>query len=262
VTSNPNRRWLAIGLAVVAIALVAAGALGFSYLFLRDPAPPAVGLATGSPSATASADATASQAGGSAAPPSNAATDDGASLDGTWSVDPSVGSFADLSGSFVGYRVQEELANVGAATAVGRTPDVTGSLVLEGTTISSVEIAADLSTLQSDNNMRDGQLRRQALETGTFPEGTFVLAEPIELASAPADGAVIAVTAVGDLTIHGQTRSVELPLEARVSGDVVTVTGSTEIVFADYGIAQPQSFMVLSITDRGTMELQLQFTKA
>jgi polyisoprenoid-binding protein YceI len=195
-------------------------------------------------------------------PTSSATTGGDAGLDGTWNVDPSVGSFADFSGSFVGYRVQEELANVGAATAVGRTPDVTGSLVLEGTTISSVEIAADLSTLQSDNNMRDGQLRRQALETGTFPEGTFVLAEPIELASAPADGAVIAVTAVGDLTIHGQTRSVELPLEARVSGDVVTVTGSTEIVFADYGIAQPRSFMVLSIADRGTMELQLQFTKA
>ena len=260
-TSNPNRRWLAIGLAVVAIALVAAGALGFSYLFLRDPAPAAVGLATGSPSATASAEATASQAAGSAAPTSTATTGGGAGLDGTWSVDPTVGSFADFSGSFVGYRVQEELANVGAATAVGRTPDVTGSLVLEGNTIRSVEIAADLSTLQSDNNVRDGQLRRQALETGTFPEATFVLTAPIELASVPADGAVIAVTAVGDLTIHGQTRSVELPLEARVSGDVVTVTGSTEIVFADYGIAQPQSFMVLSIADTGIIEVQLQMTR-
>lgn len=264
-TSNPNRRWLAIGLAVIATALVAAGALGFSYLFLRDPAPPAVGLTSGAPAASASADAAASQAGESAAATptaTNAATSDGTSLDGTWSVDPTVGSLADFSGSFVGYRVQEELANVGAATAVGRTPDVTGSLVLEETTVSSVEITADLSTLQSDNNMRDGQLRRQALETGTFPEAVFVLGEPIELASVPADGAVVAVTAVGDLTIHGQTRSVELPLEARVSGDVVTVTGSTEIVFADYGIAQPQSFMVLSIADRGTLELQLQFTKA
>jgi polyisoprenoid-binding protein YceI len=109
--------------------------------------------------------------------------------------------------------------------------------------------------------MRDGQLQRQALETGTFPEATFVLTQPIDLGSLPADGAVISVTATGDLTIHGQTRTVELPLEARLSGDVVTVTGSTEIVFADYGISQPRSFMVLSIADRGTMEFQLQFTK-
>jgi polyisoprenoid-binding protein YceI len=191
----------------------------------------------------------------------SAGTGTTASLDGTWNVDPSVGSFSDFSGSFVGYRVEEELANVGAATAVGRTPEVGGSLTLEGTTITAVEITADLSTLQSDNNMRDGQLQRQALETGTFPEATFVLTQPIDLGSLPADGAVISVTATGDLTIHGQTRTVELPLEARLSGDVVTVTGSTEIVFADYGISQPRSFMVLSIADRGTMEFQLQFTK-
>jgi len=41
----------------------------------------------------------------------------------------------------------------------------------------------------------------------------------------------------------------------------VTVTGSTDIVFADYGISQPNSFMVLSIADHGTMEFQLQLTK-
>jgi polyisoprenoid-binding protein YceI len=259
-----NRRWLAIGLAVVAIVLVVGGAAGFSYLFLRPAAPAAVGLssaspiatdaaATGGPSTDASATAT--------SPVTSAGTGTTASLDGTWNVDPSVGSFSDFSGSFVGYRVEEELANVGAATAVGRTQEVGGSLTLEGTTITAVEITADLSTLQSDNNMRDGQLQRQALETGTFPEATFVLTQPIDLGSLPADGAVISVTATGDLTIHGQTRTVELPLEARLSGDVVTVTGSTEIVFADYGISQPRSFMVLSIADRGTMEFQLQFTK-
>ena len=48
------------------------------------------------------------------------------------------------------------------------------------------------------------------------------------------------------------TKSVEIPIEAQLSGDVVTVTGSIEIVFADYGISQPNSFMVLSIADRGT----------
>jgi len=81
------------------------------------------------------------------------------------------------------------------------------------------------------------------------------------LDSAPADGHVVSVTATGDLTLHGQTNSVEMPLAARLSGDVVTVTGSLEVTFADYGIAKPNSFMVLSIADHGTMEVQLQFTK-
>ena len=42
----------------------------------------------------------------------------------------------------------------------------------------------------------------------------------------------------------------------------VTVTGSIEIAFADYAIEQPTSFIVLSIEDHGTIELQLHFRHA
>ena len=59
--------------------------------------------------------------------------------------------------------------------------------------------------------MRDGQLGRQGLETDTYPTATFVLAEPIELDAAPAEGQAIAATAVGDLTLHGVTQRVEIP---------------------------------------------------
>ena len=239
--------------------------MGFSYLFLREPAPAAVGLSTASPTPSAAAAATtdpSADAGASATPAGGSSTTTGGGLDGTWNVDASIGSFSDFSGSFVGYRVEEELANVGAATAVGRTPDVTGSLTLAGTQITAVEMSADLSTLQSDKSQRDGQLRRQALETDQFPTATFSLTQPIELGSVPADGQVIQATATGDLTIHGVTKSVQIPVEARVAGDVVTVTGSIDILFADYGMNRPTSFLVLSIADHGTMEFQLQFTKA
>jgi polyisoprenoid-binding protein YceI len=250
------------GLAAILIALLAGGAMGFSYLFLREPAPAAVGLSTASPTpsaATATTDPSA-DTGASATPAGGSSTTGG--LDGTWNVDASIGSFSDFSGSFVGYRVEEELANVGAATAVGRTPDVTGSLTLAGTQITAVEMSADLSTVQSDKSQRDGQLRRQALETDQFPTATFSLTQPIDLGSVPADGQEIQATATGDLTIHGVTKSVQIPVEARVTGDVVTVTGSIDILFADYGMNRPTSFLVLSIADHGTMEFQLQFTRS
>jgi polyisoprenoid-binding protein YceI len=257
-----RNRLVLIGLGAILIALLAGGAMGFSYLFLREPAPAAVGLSTASPTpsgAAATATTHPSADTGASASPAGAST---GGLDGTWNVDASIGSFSDFSGSFVGYRVEEELANVGAATAVGRTPDVTGSLTLAGTQITAVEMSADLSTLQSDKSQRDGQLRRQALETNQFPTATFSLTQPIDLGSVPADGQVIQATATGELTIHGVTRSVQIPVEARVAGDVVTVTGSTDILFADYGMNRPTSFLVLSIADHGTMEFQLQFTKA
>jgi polyisoprenoid-binding protein YceI len=263
------RRWLAIGLGALVIAGLVGGAMGFSYLLLREAAPAAVGLSSASSGTAAAATSSASAPSSSAASAGASAAASGASsavaggaLDGTWNVDPSVGSFSDFSGSFVGYRVEEELASVGAATAVGRTPDVSGSLTLEGTTITAAEITADLTTLQSDKTQRDGQLHRQALETDQFPTATFKLTVPIELGATPTDGQVISVTGTGDLTIHGQTKSVQIPLEARLSGGVVTVTGSTPILFADYGMSRPVSFLVLTIADNGIMEFQLQLTHA
>jgi polyisoprenoid-binding protein YceI len=259
--AEPRRSWLRIAIVFAAAAAAAAGAW---YLFGRPAAPSAVGLgavATATPPAIAGArsDPSAAPAGSDA---TVASTGTAGSLDGTWTVDTSIGSFDDFSSSFVGYRVQEELAGVGAATAVGRTPDVTGTLNLDGSAITAVEVEADLTTLRSDSDMRDGQLGRQGLETDQFPTATFVLAEPIDLGAVPVDGGTISVTGVGDLTLHGVTKRVEMPLEARLSDNVVTVVGSLPIAFSDYGMTAPESMRVLSIDENGVMELQLHFSRA
>ena len=266
-----SRAWLLAAVAVLVVAGV--GAAGFVYFFDQSvPAAVSLGSATsptiagGSAGAPAAAVAVASAAPGSSAagstPAAGASAATGASsLDGTWTVDTSIGSFSDFTSSFVGYRVAEQLANVGATTAVGRTPKVSGTLTVSGTSITTVSITADLTALQSDRSMRDGQLHTQALQTDTYPTATFVLADPITLGHLPAEGETISVTAVGDLTLHGVTKRVSIPLQAKLASGVVTVVGSLPIAFADYSIAAPQSMMVLSVADNGTMELQLHFTK-
>jgi polyisoprenoid-binding protein YceI len=158
--------------------------------------------------------------------------------------------------------VQEELAGIGAKTAVGRTPDVTGSLTIEDTSISVTEIEVDMTTLETDSDRRDGAIRNQAIETSQFPTATFTLTDPIELRTLPAEGQRIQVDAVGDLTLHGVTRQVTFPLEAEVNGDVITVTGSLLVQFADYDIDKPTAAIVLSVEDEGVIEVQLFFTKA
>jgi polyisoprenoid-binding protein YceI len=184
-------------------------------------------------------------------------------LDGTWTVDPSIGSFdyaaGDFSGSWVGYRVQEELAGVGGTEAVGRTPDVTGSITLAGSTLSAADLSADLTTLRSDESMRDGQLGRQGIQTDQFPTATFVLTQPIELGTIPEENVAFDVTAVGDLTIHGVTKSVSIPLAAIRSGDIVGVSGSLTVTWADFGMEQPTSMRVVSLADDVTLELQVFF---
>jgi polyisoprenoid-binding protein YceI len=231
---TPSRP-LVVG-AIVALVVVVAGVAGVVYLFWQN-APAAVSLAgsTGNASGVA------------------------AGIEGTWTVDTSIGSFSDFSDSFVGYRVDENLANVGSATAVGRTPGVQGSMTVSGTSITAVKITADLTGLTSDRSMRDGQLHQQALETDRFPTATFELTAPIQLGHAPADGETIQATATGNLTLHGVTKAVSIALQAKLSGGVVTVVGTLPISFADYSISPPQSMMVLSVADNGTMELQLHF---
>ena len=267
-TSGPNRfPWALVGIAVVALAIL--GAAGLWYLFFRPAGPPPVSLATLPPTATVASPAATAHASddpsaeGSSTP---ATSSDGGSaaggIDGTWSIDPSIGSFSDFSGSFVGYRVNEQLATIGAQEAVGRTPDVTGTLTIQGTTLTAADITADLTTLQSDEANRDRQLSRQALETSTYPTATFQLTQPIDLGSIPEGGQTIDVSATGNMTLHGVTKEVQVPLQARLDGNVISVAGSLPILFSDYGIQQPRSMIVLSVEDHGTLELQLHFTRS
>jgi polyisoprenoid-binding protein YceI len=236
-----RKRWpYVVGAAVLLVAL-AAGAIW--YFIFRGDSPAPVDIDT----ATESAEEEAGQA------PS--------SLDGTWRVDQLIGTFDDFTSAFAGYRVQEELVGIGAQTAVGRTPNVTGTLEIEGTEISTTDITVDMTTLTSDEDRRDGALTSQAIETATFPTATFVLTKPIELDEIPEEGVPITADATGDLTLHGVTNRVTIPIQGQVDGDVITVTGSTEIAFADYGIGQPTSGAVLSVEDHGIFELQLFFTK-
>ncbi len=185
------------------------------------------------------------------------------SLDGTWTIDPTIGSFDyaanDFSGTWVGYRVQEELAGVGGTTAVGRSPDLTGSITLSGTTLTAASLTADLTTLQSDESMRDGQLAQQGVQTNQFPTATFVLTTPIELGSIPNENVAFTVDATGDLTIHGVTKSVTIPLNVIRSGDIVGVSGSLTFTWGDFGMEQPTSMRVVSLADDVTMELQAFF---
>ena len=253
---STSRRAPVLGVVVIAIAVLGGAALW--YLFFRPSGPPPVSLGSLPPASAAPASVASAPA--ASGPAASVPAASAAGVTGVWTTN-SAASTASGPATFVGYRVREELANIGATEAVGRTSGVTGSLTIEGTTVTKADITADLTTLQSDNHNRDRQLSNQALETGTYPEATFTLTAPIELGSEPVDGQVLDVTATGDLTLHGVTRSVQIPLQARLEGDAIAVAGSLPIAFADYGIAKPRAMMVLSVADTGTLELLIHFNR-
>lgn len=170
-------------------------------------------------------------------------------LTGTWLVEAG-------DATFVGYRVDEVLSGVDF-TAVGRTPTVSGVLEAEGTTITSVEILADLRDLASDNGARDSQMKVQALESDTFPDGIFTLTSPIELGAIPAAGETMTVIATGDLTIHGVTKSVEIELEGAAQDTRLVVVGSLSVSLAEFEIDTPEAPIVASVEDAAIVEFSL-----
>jgi polyisoprenoid-binding protein YceI len=231
-----RKRWIV----VVAIALVGvlAGAYGIFALIAGGDAPPPVALASETPS-----------------------PDSGTG--GTGSADPASGWTIDPEGSFVGYRIREQLATLPAPSdAVGRTSAVSGTLRIDGLEISAVDVTADVTRLTSDESRRDDRIRSSGLETDAFPEASFTLTEPIAFDAEPADGQTVDVMATGDLTLHGVTRSVEIPIQARRSGDTIEVVGSLEITLADYDIVPPNFGGFVTVEDHGTLELQLTFVTA
>lgn len=253
-----------IAAAFVAAVVMVAGA-GI-WWFLRDDAPEAVNL----DAATASVEETAADDGvvdgtaadGTVGDDSAAdegvvsSTDDG--IEGTWSVDTATGDFdyESATGSFVGFRIEEELQGIGSTTAVGRTGDVTGTVAIDGTTVTTASFEVDLTTITTDDSRRDDNVQ-DALDIGEFPTATFVLSSSLDFGSAAAEGESVAVTATGDLTIHGVTRTIDMPLEAQLVGDTIVVIGSVDIVFADYDVEVPESQIIISVEDEGILELQL-----
>jgi len=236
---------------LVALVLVALGGGGL-WWYLDDDAPDEVSLEDAVGQVDVSED------GGGATP-----TTAGSAIEGTWDVDTESGDFdfESATGTFVGFRVDEELAGIGAATAVGRTGDVTGSFTIEGTSVTAAEFEVDLTTITTNETRRDDRVQ-DALETDRFPTARFTLAEPIDLGEAAADGEPVQVAAPGELTIHGVTRPVEFPLEAQLVDDTVVVVGSLDLTFADYEVEAPTSPIVLGVEDHGILELQFLLARA
>jgi polyisoprenoid-binding protein YceI len=233
-----NRRNLVVG--AVAAVIVGLAAFAGVYLTMFNPKPVAtVALPTPVPV--------------TAAPGSPAA------IGASWKV---------TSGSFVGYRVREQLARLPAPSdAVGRTSAVTGTASVApnadgSASVTSITVKADLTQLASDSGRRDNYVQNNSLETSQFPDATFVSTSAFNCPAAVVGGGAAGSTTVqGKFTIHGVTKDVSIPLKIQRSGSNVNVVGSYQFHWGDYGVSQP-SVPVASVQSDPTIEISLVLTPA
>ena len=256
---EPRRKMIML---VVASVLIAAIGLG-AWLFFGGDAPSEVDLEATAAAVQATTTTTIDDGTATTVSPSTTAASSTETVppdvSGTWNVDTSIGEFTlseDTTATFAGFRVDEVLTTIGATTAVGRTPAVTGTIEIDGTSLVGVDVVADLTGIKSDQSRRERPIQR-ALNTGQHPQATFSLTEPIELGSGAIEGEIVEVTAVGDLTINGVTKTIELPVRAQLIDDTILVTAATDLTFSEFDVTAPSAASVVSVEDVGVLELQL-----
>jgi polyisoprenoid-binding protein YceI len=251
-------RSVLISALVVAVLLIGGGTAAY-VLFLRGDEVAPLALPSTAPVSSSDADPTAagSSGAGTSLSPASGAAIDAASIPGTWTIG---------ADSVVGYRVRERLASLSAdSDAVGRTSSITGTVTIAGSgstlTVAKADFSVDMTTLASDKQMRDNRLRSQGIETDTYKTSTFSLTQPVTLPAGATTGSAVDVTLHGDLTLHGVTKTVDIPAKAQLSGNVIQVQGSLGFPFSDYNIVAPNIGGFVTVQDNGSLEFLVNVTK-
>ena len=226
--------------AVGAAALIVLAALLGPYVyihFIEGPAPAKLELPKASGTTTSSSSA--------------GAASTSTSLNGSWNVG---------TGSVAGYRVQEVLIGQNA-TAVGRTSKIWGSMTIGGSTVTKATFTVDMASVVSDQSERNARFDGSIMDVSQYPTATLTLSAPIDLGSIPAEGTVAHYKAVGNLAMHGVTKSVSFSVTAERSGSAIAVLADIPITFSEWNIANPSIAGFVTTANTGTLEVLLHLTQ-
>ena len=178
-------------------------------------------------------------------------------LAGTWTV---------ADGSVAGYRVREKLAQLPAPSdAVGRTGAITGQVTMTDRggafSCSNANFTVDVSQLKSDQAKRDNKVRTMGLETDKYPQATFAAAGPTLIPDDAVNGKATTVPVQSDLTLHGVTTKVSIPLQVQRDGNQIKIVGTYQFSWSDFGMTAPSLQPFVSVTGNPTLEFSLLMAK-
>ncbi len=236
------KRWLKFAVAAVVVVAIAIVAVVVIQL-LRSDNPnlateaPLISTPSSGPSPTVSA-STSGASGASG--PSGATASDAASSSA--SLPAGVHQFViDPSQSSAKYVVEETLRGLDS-TAVGTTSAISGSIYLTDSGLYKdlpSKFTVDLSTLKSDESLRDNFIKQNTLQTSKYPDAVFTVESVDGFPSSYAENQQVQLTLNGTLSVHGVDKPVAWTVLARQAGDTLTATADTDIKFSDFGMSPP-----------------------
>ena len=151
--------------------------------------------------------------------------------------------------SKVGYLAPKQFLNSGLETVEGVTSEIIGEFTLELSEcdqsdsclyITNLLIRVDISTLKSNNSIRDSAIKSQWLESKLFPEAVFKINELV-IPNKNFDSKV-EDTIVGKLSIREIELDTPFSITAALLGDEIRIQGFTEIDTTWFGFDAPTKF--------------------
>jgi polyisoprenoid-binding protein YceI len=131
-------------------------------------------------------------------------------------------------------------------TVHGVSQKLTGTITGDPNDITPAKIIVKLdpSSLDTDNEKRDKDLREKCLEVSKYPvieiESKSIEAETKTLTP----GTPVKATIHAILKLHGFEKPISVPVTITLKGDVLTTEGSFAIVLDEYKIKRPKVFFV------------------
>ncbi|AKK05905.1 hypothetical protein CMUST_07900 [Corynebacterium mustelae] len=176
-------------------------------------------------------------------------------IDGAWKV--VYGDAPNISS--VGFTFKELLPS-DARTTSGSTRGIRGNATISDATLTSGRIEVDMTSLSTDTERRDINVRQKIFETDSYPSANFEVTENVDLSNIPDDATVAEVTVTGDLTIKGKTNTVTSQYKVLRDGNKLTLSTTIPINRLDFGVETPE-FVAAKIAEDGELNILITMMK-
>jgi polyisoprenoid-binding protein YceI len=167
-----------------------------------------------------------------------------------------------MSEEFFGGALAKYGIGAGTKETVGSTQTIEGQFQLNFDDLASAlgenQFTVDLSTLTSDQRLRDSWIRENGPTFNDYPTATFV-AERLE--NAPTEyneGDEVNFQMAGQLTVRDVPQPATFDVTATLNGDTVTGTATAALKLTDFGIEPPNFANTLTVAD--DFQVQVEFT--
>ncbi len=147
---------------------------------------------------------------------------------------------------------------VGKYKVTGETQDLSGAVQLDlpGATVGPNRFAVYLPTLQTDQKLRDGWIRENALESDSYPLAIFVAEKIRDAPQGYQEGDTVQFQLEGELTLRGAARPAVWDVSAKLQDRTISGRLETRLRMTDLGFDPPNFANTLTVQDEFTVRIE------